>query len=318
MAKRRVIIDTDLGIDDAHAVLLALKADDLHIEGFTTVFGNAQVVFCTRNLLYFLEMVERPDLPVYQGTAAPLFKNLWDPANSQRVHGPQGIGELIDVETSLQPASGNAIQWLVDTVLENPGEIEVLALGPLSNIALAILIEPTWAAKVKRLVFMGGATYGPGNVRPLSTANIFNDAEAAKIVFHAGFSSGIVMVGQDVTREARLNSNHRVRLRNSPNVEARFLDTITEFYEDFYSTGDARVAREGVPIHDLLVPAHLLWPHLYETEKLYVTVESEGDITRGLTVADRRSFSPETPQMTVCTGIHDYDELFDRYLGIVT
>ena len=313
----RVIIDTDPGVDDAHAILLALYAAPITIAGFTTVYGNATVQDCTRNLLYFLEQAGQGDLPVYLGSAAPLVRNLWDPAGARRVHGPQGAGDLVDLPTSRQPAQGNAIQWLINTVMAHPGEIEILALGPLTNIALAILVEPRWAANVKRLIFMGGAIEGPGNVRPRSSSNIFNDAEAAKIVFHAPFREGIVMVGQDVTRHARLTSAHRDQLRATGRPDCLFLDQITEFYHTFYAGRDETVAHHGVPIHDLLVPAYLLWPELFQTEKLYVTVATEGDLTRGQTVADFRSFSPHEPQMTVCLGMPNYAALFARYLQTV-
>ena len=313
----RVIIDTDPGIDDAHAILLALRAEQILVEGFTTVYGNATVQHCTRNLLHYLDLAGGAHLPVYQGSAAPLVRNLWDPAGAQRVHGPQGAGGLIDLPIARQPTPGNAIQWLINTVMAHPGDIEILALGPLTNIALAILVEPAWAANVKRLIFMGGAIEGPGNVRPRSSSNMFNDAEAAKIVFHAPFQEGIVMVGQDVTRDARLTAAHRQQLRATGRPDCAFLDMITEFYHTFYASRDASVASLGVPIHDLLVPAFLLWPELFHTDKLYVTVETEGDITRGQTIADYRSFSPHEPQMTVCLDVPDYAELFGRYLQTV-
>ena len=317
MDKHRVIIDTDLGIDDAHAVLLALKADDIQIEGFTTVYGNSEVENCTRNLLYILEMVGQDDIPVFQGSASPLFRKLWNPEVSKKVHGREGLGKITGIKPQNKPKDGNAIYWLVKTILDNPGEIDVLALGPLTNVALAILIEPKWAEYVKRVIFMGGIISGPGNVLPLSTANIYNDAEAAKIVFHGNYRSKIVMVGQDVTKEAKLTEQHRKRLRAAGKRDTEILDEITDFYENFYVGRDSTLKGAGVPIHDLLVPAYLLWPDLFKTETHYVTVETEGEVTRGQTVADKRPYSEEIPQMIVCTGAN-YELLFENYLNCIT
>ena len=310
---KRVIIDTDMGIDDAHAVLMALLSPDIQVEGFTTVFGNTEVEYCTRNVLHTLELVGKTEIPVYQGAASRLVGKDWE--DGKEVHGKCGLGELKIHEPKTRPAKGNAIQWLVETVLSAPNEIEVLALGPLTNVALASLIEPQWAKAIKRIIFMGGIISGPGNVRPLSTATIFNDAEAAKIVFHRGYP--IVMVGQDVTRHALLTPAYRERMRVADTPVTRFLDSVTDFYEGFYTDRDPTLKGKGIPIHDMLVIAYSLRPSLFTTERLYVTVETEGRITRGQTVPDWRPFSENQPQMDVCLDVNK-EALFELYLEIVT
>jgi purine nucleosidase len=311
----KVIIDTDLGVDDAHAVLMALLSPEIHIEGFTTVFGNTDVHYCAQNTLYVLEMVGRTEIPVRQGAGSRLLGMGNGGLSGKLVHGEKGLGdfELPPLKTSL--AEGNAIQWLIETVLANPGEIEVLALGPLTNVALATLTEPEWIKAVKRVIFMGGVITGPGNVLPLSTANIYNDAEAAQIVFRGGYP--IVMVGQDVTRSARLTPTHKRQMRAADTEVTRFLEKVTRFYEDFYLSANPGLKDKGHPIHDMLVMAYLLQPTLFKTEKLHVTVETEGLVTRGQTVPDWRSFSPHEPQMDVCLEV-DEEALFELYLDIIT
>lgn len=331
----RVIFDTDLGVDDAHAVLMALLSPEIQVEGITTVFGNARVDYCTQNVLYLLEMMGRADIAVRQGAAAPIMGNvvLAKPPGFERQrqrsvtaaagtlpvalspHGEKGLGDFELPPFSTAPAAGNAIQWLVETVLANPGEIEILALGPLTNIALAVRMEPAFARAVKRVIFMGGAITVPGNVGPLSTANITLDPEAARLAFHGGYP--IVMVGQDVTRYARLTPEHNARMRVANTKVTRFLDEVTRFYGDYYFSREPSLREQGHPIHDMLVVAYLLDPSLFTTEKLYVTVETEGAITRGQTVADWREFSPFAPQMDVCMDV-DNDALFDLYLSTIT
>ena len=310
-----IIIDTDVGVDDAHAVMMALLAPDIQVEGFTTVFGNTDVEHCTRNTLYLLELVGRTDIAVREGAAFRLME--FEPAHlgGKRVHGEKGLGDFELPPLQTKVADGNAVQWLIDTVMARPGEIEVLALGPLTNIALATLIEPQWAKAVKRLIFMGGAIGVPGNVLPLSSANIYNDAEAAHIVFHGGYP--ITMVGQDVTRWALLTPEYKRRLREADTSVTSFLDTITRFYESYYISSDPSLKESGHPIHDMVVVGYLLQPDLFETEKLYVTVETEGMVTRGQTVVDWRPYSPYARQMDVCLKA-DNEALFELYLDIVT
>jgi inosine-uridine nucleoside N-ribohydrolase len=333
----RVIIDTDLGVDDAHAVVMALMSPEIQVEGFTTVYGNARAQYCTNNVLYVLELLGKTGIPVRQGADIPLMREInfgkehllakleaaqkSESRNSSTKyryvspHGEKGLGDFEPPEINLSPAEGNAIAWLVETVLASPGEIEILALGPLTNIALAISIEPKWAAAVKRLIFMGGALTVPGNVAPLSTANITHDAEAAKIVFHAGIPT--VMVGQDVTRFARLSPSHMDQLRLADTKVTKFLIDVTRYYAGYYFEREPSLVGVGHPIHDMLVTAYLLEPKLFRTERLYVTVETHGEVTRGQTVADWREFSPHVPQMDVCMEVNN-EALFDLYLERVT
>lgn len=331
----RVIFDTDLGVDDAHAVMMALMSPEIQIEGFTTIFGNARVDYCTDNVLHVLEMMGQADIPVRQGSGLPLLgeidfgktflktkiQELIDARENRGArmaylspHGEKGLGDYEIPPLKTAPADGNAIAWLVDTVMANPGEIEILALGPLTNIALAVRLEPRWAAAVKRVIFMGGALTVPGNVGPLSTANITHDPEAAKIVFHAGFP--IVMVGQDVTKYGRFTPAHKARMAAADTPVTRFLLAATRYYEGYYFEREPSLIGVGHPIHDMLVTAYLLAPDLFTTERLYVTVETQGEITRGQTLADRREFSANRPQMDVCMQA-EFEKIYAMYLDRV-
>lgn len=306
----RVIIDTDVGIDDAHALALALKSPEIQIEGFTTVWGNTDVEHCTHNMLYMLELLGLTNIPVRQGSPISLLGGR--AGQGKTVHGEKGLGDFESPECQTAVAPGNAINWLVETVMASPGEIEVIALGPQTNIALAVRIEPRWAAAVKRIIFMGGVVREHGNVGPISTANIANDPEAAHIVFNAGVP--LVMVGQDVTRHTRFNAKRLERLKSSDSPLAKFLVDVSTFYARAYRKGEPHL--EGFPAHDMLTIAYLLKPELFKTEHLYVDVDTGSGIARGATIADFRPTSPNQPQMHVCFGADD-EAIFDLYFNHV-
>ncbi len=304
---QKVVIDTDLGVDDAWAVMLALASDDLDILGFTTVFGNVESTQAAENMLHVLGLVGR-DIPIFLGAKGPIIPTL-DPKTGapqspsfpgKEVHGLKGLGSYNLPKASQIPA-GNAVLWLAETVRQSKGDIDIVALGPLTNIALASLIEPDFVKKVRRLIFMGGVTNGPGNVLPLSTANIWNDPEAALIVFHADFKE-IVMVGQDVTRCARITEKEKDRLTQMNTKVSCFLLAISDTYASEYAKSEPKPP--GYPLHDLLAISYLIEKNVFTTDKLYVTVETHGRSTRGQTVADRRQNSPYTPQMNVCVEVN--------------
>lgn len=317
---RRVIIDTDLGADDAWAVMLALASEDLEILGFTTVFGNVESAQAAENTLHILELVDRKQIPVFCGSAGPIMPSL-DPKTGapqlpsfpgKQVHGAKGLGSY-DLPKVRQRPGGNAVQWLAETVVQSKGNIEVVALGPLTNIALASLIEPNFVKNVKRLVFMGGVTDGPGNVQPLSTANIWNDPEAALIVFRPGFED-IVMVGQDVTRYARITEKHEERLEQTNTRAGSFLLAVSDTYAREYARLEPQ--SPGYPLHDLLAVSYLIDEDAFATERLYVTVETRGRATRGQTVADKRQTSSYVKQMNVCVDV-DMNRIFDTFFSRV-
>ena len=289
----RVIIDTDPGIDDAQAILFALFCGEFEINALTTVFGNVPAKTAAANVLRLLEMSGRPEIPVYLGAVEPLVRRRLHYA--PEVHGKRGLGDL-----KLPPPKGKiqknyAAVELARRIVQAPGEITILALGPLTNIALAIRLEPQFVKHVREIIFMGGIVAGHGNVSAVATANVLNDSEAAKIVFNAGFRC-LTMVGQDVTRPTRMLPERRERLRQAGGEIAEFLYEITRYYGNAYT----REQIPGFPVHDLLVMIYALRPALFKTRLLHVDVETEGALTEGMTVADFRPYSKVKPNVNVC------------------
>jgi purine nucleosidase len=304
MPDRRVIIDTDPGIDDAQAILFAFLCRQLQIDALTTVFGNVPVDQAALNALRLIELADRTDVPVYVGAAEPLFQRRLRFA--PMVHGEDGFGNVEWPLPALQPAPGYAAVELARRVLEAPGEIVVLALGPLTNIALAMRLEPRFVGAVQEIIAMGGTVHGQGNVSAVASANILNDPEAAKVVFHAG--APLTMVGLDVTRRVRITPERRDRMRAAGGEIAEFIYRISGFYARAYlNEGIA-----GFPVHDLLVMAYALRPHLFETKRLAVDVETAGSLTAGMTVADFRPFTDKPANVTVCMKA-DADGILEWY-----
>ena len=305
----RVIIDTDPGIDDAQAILFALFCGEFEIDSLTTVFGNVPAKTAAANVLRLLEMSGRPEIPVYLGAVEPLVRRRLHYA--PEVHGKRGLGDL-----KLPPPKGKiqknyAAVELVRRIVQAPGEITILALGPLTNIALAIRLEPQFVKHVREIIFMGGIVAGHGNVSAVATANVLNDSEAAKIVFNAGFRC-LTMVGQDVTRPTRMLPERRERLRQAGGEIAEFLYEITRYYGNAYT----REQIPGFPVHDLLVMIYALRPALFKTRLLHVDVETEGALTEGMTVADFRPYSKVKPNVNVCLKA-DADAIFDWYEKVI-
>lgn len=305
----RVIIDTDPGIDDAQAILFALFCGEFEIDALTTVFGNVPAKTAAANVLRLLEMSGRPEIPVYLGAVEPLVRRRLHYA--PEVHGKRGLGDL-----KLPPPKGKiqknyAAVELARRIVQAPGEITILALGPLTNIALAIRLEPQFVKHVREIIFMGGIVAGHGNVSAVATANVLNDSEAAKIVFNAGFRC-LTMVGQDVTRPTRMLPERRERLRQAGGEIAEFLYEITRYYGNAYT----REQIPGFPVHDLLVMIYALRPALFKTRLLHVDVETEGALTEGMTVADFRPYSKVKPNVNVCLKA-DADAIFDWYEKVI-
>ena len=305
----RVIIDADPGIDDAQAILFALFCGEFEIDALTTVFGNVPAKTAAANVLRLLEMSGRPEIPVYLGAVEPLVRRRLHYA--PEVHGKRGLGDL-----KLPPPKGKiqknyAAVELVRRIVQAPGEITILALGPLTNIALAIRLEPQFVKHVREIIFMGGIVAGHGNVSAVATANVLNDSEAAKIVFNAGFRC-LTMVGQDVTRPTRMLPERRERLRQAGGEIAEFLYEITRYYGNAYT----REQIPGFPVHDLLVMIYALRPALFKTRLLHVDVETEGVLTEGMTVADFRPYSKVKPNVNVCLKA-DANAIFDWYEKVI-
>src|SRR6266571_5002580 len=209
MTVKRVIIDTDPGIDDTAAIFLALASPELHVEAVTTVYGNGTIADCTRNALLVLETAGRSDIPVYQGAGKPLMEA---PTYGSYVHGSDALGDVGVSSPMGAPQARHAVYELVERVMANPGEITLIALGPLTNVALALSLEPRLASALADLIVMGGAVLTHGNVTEVASANLFNDPEAAAIVYRSGVP--LVQVGLDVCQKTTVTEAHLERLRH--------------------------------------------------------------------------------------------------------
>ena len=270
MSKERIIIDCDPGVDDAVAILLAFASpDELDVMGITTVAGNVALEFTTRNALKICELAGRKHIPVYAGCQHAMFPA---PRRAASVHGSDGLGDIGLADATISKKSQHAVDFIIETVIRYPDEITLCAIGPMTNIGLALLKEPAIAQKIKKVVFMGGAAFCPGNTTPAAEFNIWVDPHAAQIMLDSGVQ--LVMVGLDVTNKAVITTDRLNALRiGGTELGAKVAAMMTS-----YGNGDPC-------LHDPCVIAYLLDPSLFEGVAARVDVECESLFNRGRTVA---------------------------------
>jgi inosine-uridine nucleoside N-ribohydrolase len=302
-----VLVDCDPGLDDALALLLVLASPELDLLGVTAVAGNQTVDKTTANALKVLELAGRADVPVASGAAGPLAGEL---VVADDAHGTSGLGDLDLPEPSTVPVEQAAVDLLAERLLASETPPTVFALGPLTNIALLLALQPEAAARIDRLVLMGGAI-GEGNQTASAEFNIWIDPEAAHRVFGSGLD--VTMVGLDVTNRAVLTREDSDELRSRGRVgsaAATMLDFYLGFYEEAYEHG-------GAPIHDALAVAYVLQPELLTTMPRRVDIELTG-ICRGRTVVDmrRRTKLPEpNAKVAVDLDVTAFRRLFCERVG---
>lgn len=304
MAKR-VIFDTDPGVDDAMALLFLLRSPELQLDAVTTVFGNVDVEQTTRNALIVLDVAGHSEIPVARGSSRPLLRG---PRGASAVHGENGLGGIDLPTPSAQPVGRRAAELIVERVMASPGQISLIAVGPLTNLALAVRLEPLIAPNVRELVIMGGAATVPGNATPVAESNIAADPEAAQIVFHAGFP--LTMVGLDVTMQALVLPTHLEEVKRSGGRAGEFIHAIAAHYGRHHT---ARTGRLGSPAHDSLAVLYALDPVYFRSEHWYVDVETRSERAFGQTMADRRGQWGHEPNVNVCLEI-DADRFLALYL----
>lgn len=278
-SKEKVIIDTDPGIDDSITILMAFQTPEIEVIGLTTVFGNCNTEDATRNALLLCEIAGCPGIPVAEGNHEPLKGG--KPRVCDFVHGSDGIGNLFLPPPLGQKVEKSAPEFLVDQVSKYPGEVSILALGPLTNLALAVKRDSSFASKVKKVVILGGAFFAAGNVNPAAEANIYGDPEAADIVFTCG--AEIVVVGINITTQVTLTDADLSELRNSKGKHSQFLCDMTKFYRDWHVKSDGV---HGIFLHDPVCFVALLRPDLFTFRKGVVRVETQG-ICVGHTMMDQ-------------------------------
>jgi purine nucleosidase len=303
MTPTRIIIDTDPGIDDALAFLLALASPEIKLEALTTTQGNVTVEKATRNALSVLELAHASHIPVAQGSMLPLVQPL---RASDSVHGASGIGNSKLPEPQITPLPQHAMDYLIGRVLAEPSEISIFPIGPLTNIAMAIRKEPEFATAVKELVIMGGAIQEGGNVTPLAEFNIFVDPHAAHIVFHSGIP--ITLIPLDATHKCLLTQEHMDRLLKIKSPISRFIKETVEVY--LKSSLD--LGYPGSALHDPLTLATIIAPELLTLKEYYVDVDISGGISMGKTFADFYNFFKKSANMKVALDVRgeDFIELF--------
>jgi uridine nucleosidase len=277
---KKVIIDTDPGVDDAMAIILAFQSPDVEVVGLTTTFGNVHTPLATQNALRLTELAGYPDVPVAHGAELPLVVSLDSVADF--VHGVDGLGNSNLVVAPGQPIEQPAAQFIVEMIMAYPGEITLVPIGPLTNLALALALEPRIVENVAEVVLMGGAVAVNGNVNPAAEANIYHDPHAADVVFSAGWS--LTMVGLDVTMQVIMTDDYLGAFERSDLPIAQFLYKISRFYRDFHYEN---YGISGIHTHDPSAIAYVLDPSLFTTISGPVRVATDG-IAIGQTVMDRR------------------------------
>jgi purine nucleosidase len=277
---RRIIIDTDPGIDDAVAMLLALAApEELKVLGIVAVAGNLPLALTERNARRVCELARRPDIPIYAGCARPLLRPL---ATAAAIHG-DSLGEKLGLPEPTMPLQAqHGVDFIIETLrAADPGGITLAALGPLTDIAMALVKAPDIAAGIGELVVMGGAGFEIGNVTPAAEFNIHVDPHAAEIVLGSGIP--ITMIPLDVT--------HQV-LSTPPRIAAlialgnRCGPAVAALLSGFEEARTSKFGERGMALHDPCVTAYLLRPTLFSGREVNVAVETASPLTTGMTVVD--------------------------------
>lgn len=292
MAKK-IIIDTDPGVDDTIAICTALRSPEVTVVGLTTVFGNAAGEVTAKNGLRLVELEGNDHIPVARGSDVPLVFPLeklgtW-------VHGEDGMGNTNPPAPKAKLHELSAAEFIVKTVRENPGEVTLVPVGPLTNIAMALRLDPGIAELVKEVVIMGGAVANPGNMTPVAEANIYHDPHAADIVMAAGWP--VVLVGLDVTQKTIITPAIQQELFKADNSAVRLIEQILPCYQNFF---DNMYGLKGaIYTHDPSAIAYVINPGLFDTRSVPVFVETEGRCV-GQTVADWAKQWEERHEINVC------------------
>lgn len=301
---KRILIDTDPGIDDACAILLALASPELSLEGLSIVHGNCSLEQATINALSVLELAGAGHIPVAKGCALPLVQpSLLAP----ETHGDTGLGYAKLPEPNCRPTRQHGSDFLIENIMSHPGDITLVAIGPLTNVALAIRQEPRIVQALKELIIMGGAIRHEGNTTALAEFNTYVDPHAAYIVYHADIPTTLVPL--DVTYQCILTAQDVRRLQKIPSPIPVFLMDATKFYMEFH---DEYQGIEGCVVNDPLALALTFAPELCTYQELYVDVDISSSVSLGKTFADFYNFTKKPANMKVALNVRarDFIELF--------
>jgi purine nucleosidase len=278
--RKKIIIDTDPGQDDAAAIMLAFASpEEIDILGLCAVAGNVPLKLTSRNIRIICELCGRTDIPVYEGAEKPLVRK---PITAEHVHGSTGLdGPVLD-EPTMEAQKQHAVDFIIETVMREPaGTVTLCTLGALTNVALALLKAPEIADRIKELVMMGGGFFEGGNITPAAEFNIYVDPQAADIVFRAGIP--VVMMPLDVTHKLLTTKERVSRIRDIGTRPAIAMAEMLEFFERF---DIEKYGSDGGPLHDPSVIAYLIKPELFQGRECNVEIEVHSELTMGMTVVD--------------------------------
>ncbi|HIW12850.1 MAG TPA: nucleoside hydrolase [Candidatus Salinicoccus stercoripullorum] len=304
---KKAILDVDTGVDDALAIIYAYESGQLDLLGITTVNGNVPLEDVVRNTKKVAQLIGDDRLKVYRGAERPLLKEIH---SEYKVHGSDGIGGALgDMTVTKEEEEEFASDFIIEQARKNPGELTLIMVGPLTNLALALRKEPKIAGWIDQVVVMGGliSKAGHGNTLPTSEFNIYADAEAAKAVFHAGFN--LKLVSLDVTLETFMNRDTIERLKGTKYHD--FVLKSTEIYRDYSSK---RFGMDGCALHDPLTVGAVLDPTFLKTEKHFVDVETKSDLSYGQTICDFRNLWDREPNVEISLGVEG-KRFVDHFIG---
>ena len=304
MTARAVIIDCDPGQDDAVALLLALASpDELDLLGVTCVAGNVPLALTQRNARIIVELSGRTDVPVHAGCDRPLMRRL---TTGETAHGTTGLDGYDWRAPSLPLADGHAVDFIVDRCLAaEDASVTLCPIGPMTNIALALVKDSRIVPKIREIAFMGGAALVPGNRTPMAETNVYNDPHAAQIVLQSG--APCVMFGLDVTLQAITTPARLERIRALASPVSEAVVGMLSFYAE---RNTERYGGPAGPLHDPCVVAYLLQPSLFDGRECHVAVETASELTLGRTVADWNGVTGAAPNCRVMNRI-DADGYYD-------
>jgi purine nucleosidase len=304
MTPKRIIIDTDPGIDDSLAILLALASPEVILEGLTIVHGNCSMEQGSVNALAVLELAKASHVPVAKGCELPLVQPSLLAAET---HGNTGLGYAQLPDPGSRPIVQHGCDFLIEQIMSNPGEITLVAVGPLTNVALAIRKEPRIGQAVKEVFIMGGAIRHEGNTTPLAEFNTYVDPHAAHIVYHSGMP--ITLTPLDVTYQCLLLATDVERIMEVESKIPPFIADATRFYMEFH---DAHQGMQGCAINDPLALALTFAPELCNYGEYYVDVDISGGVSLGKTFADfyRMTAKPANMRVALDVRARDFMDLF--------
>lgn len=308
MTPQKIIIDTDPGHDDAFAILLALASPEFEVLGLTTVAGNVGLAEVSTNARRIVELAGRPDVPVFPGAARPLLRPALHAAD---VHGDTGLDGHDWPIPHRPPESRHALDWTMQILTEAaPGEITLVALGPLTNLAMLLRRAPHLAGRIGRIVLMGGAYFQGGNYSPAAEFNILVDPDAAAIVFAAGIE--LVAMPIDCTNLARMPAGWSDDLRRLGTPVGEACANLTDFFQRHGNKLHGTTTR---PLHDAIAVAWMLWPELFTGRHCNVEIETSSPLTLGTTVVDWLGRTARTRNclwITTCDAALVYARMLER------